>query len=435
MRRSLVLTLALALVIIAGVGQWRSVGDRQRVEASAGFVSPQVCPPATNSGAANVTTANVVSVAGDDATVKALTRKAETLLRSTKTMRSLRVRTPVTISGTEHSAVLSASRIPVWIAAQICQAPSIDSWFIGGSGAVDSQSRITMTNDGASDSTVEISAWTANGATTPQTMVVPSNSTTVVSLDRFALGSDGVAVRVRALSGRVAATLFDVRARGLSARGADFVPAGNAPASRQVIVGVKGGVPVARLRLLAPGNEDAVARVDLVAGEDRFTPRGLDQIDLTAGQVRDVDVPLRAVDGFGALIIESDAPVVAGLYQPAGQRLRDFAWLATSRPLSASALALPTQFPSTLLLFTPQRSTSVIVAGVQRRALPPIAVPESTIRASALRVPIWLEANDQVYGAIVARTNFGLSVSPVNPLARSRARIAPLPAISVIVPR
>jgi hypothetical protein len=435
MRKSPAAIAALVLVLTAVVAQTLSAAEGGRVTAVAGFVSPQVCPPATNSGASNVTTANVVSAGGDDAKVRALARAAKPLLQSTKSVRSLRVQTPVTISGAEHSAVLSSSRMPVWIATQVCAAPTIDSWFVGGSGAVDSQSRITMTNDGATDATVEITAWTSNGAVSPTTIVVPARATTVVSVDRFALGSSAVALRIRALSGRVAASVFDVRARGLTPLGADFIPAGVEPQERQVIVGITGGVKAARLRLLVPGDEDGVVRVDLITGEDRFTPRGLDEVDLPAGRVVDVELPLQAVERIGALVIESDVPVVAGIYLPAGPRLRDFAWLASSRPLSSSTLALPTQFASTLVLFAPARSTSSLSTGIQRRALPPTPVRESTVVTISLTTARWLEANDQVYAAIVARTPYGLSVSPLNPLARSRARVAPLPAISVIAPR
>jgi hypothetical protein len=436
-RPSPALVTTLVLVVVALLAQLlSSVGSTSAgVKAVPGFVTPQVCPPATPSGFSNVTTSNVVSAAGDDAKVRALTRSSKPLLRAIEQVRSLRIQTPVSIAGREQSGVLSSSRMPVWIASNICQAPTIDSWFIGGSGAVDSQSRLTLTNPAASDATVEITTWTNNGAVAPATLVVEANSSSVVSVDRFALGSNAVALRVRALSGRVAASLFDVRARGLSALGADFVPVGVEPRERQIVVGIVGGVESARLRLLVPGTEDAVARIDLVTGSDRFTPRGLDQVDLPAGRVIDVTVPLKAVDGLGALVIESNVPVVAGVYQPAGKGKRDFAWLATSAPLSSSALAIPTQFDSSLVLFAPARTSSLASTGVARAALPSISISESTVLVVGLKAPRWLEANDQLFGAIVSRTPYGLSVDPLNPLSRSRARVTPLPAISVIAPR
>jgi len=424
-----------ALVIVALGSQALSGGESSRVSATAGFVAPQVCPPATSSGASNVTTTNTVTAAGDLAQVRALTRTGKTLITAEQEVDSLRVQTAVAVTGTEHSALLSAARVQVWIAVQTCQAAVFDTWLVGGSGGIDSQSRLTLTNNGAGDATVEINAWTANGSAAPANLVVNALASTVVSLDRFALGSTAVAVRVRALSGRVAVSLFDVRSRGLTPLGADFVPAGVEPQERQVIVGITGGVPKARLRLLAPGDEDAVVRVDLVTGADRFTPTGLDEVELPAGRVIDVDVPLRAVTGVGALVIESTAPIVAGLYQPAGANKRDFAWLASSRPLGASTLVLPSSFASTLVLFSPARNTSVLSTGIQRRALPPIAIRESTTVATGLTAPRWLIANDQVYGAVVSRNDYGLSVDPLNPLARSRARVTPLPAISVITPR
>lgn len=430
---AVIATLGMAVVAIWAQSLYGT--DDGRVSVSAGFVSPQICPPATSSGSSNVTTTNVVTAAGDDAQVKALTRTAKTLVRAERTSKSLRVQTPVTVSGAEHTAMLSAARVQVWIAARTCQAPSIDTWFVGGSGSIDSQSRVSLTNDGASDATIEISGWTANGPTTAITSVVSARSSAVISVDRFALGSSAVAVRVRALSGRVAASLFDVRARGLTPLGADFVPMGVEPLQRQVIVGLVGGVPKAKLRLLAPGVEDAVVRVDLVTGEDRFTPSGLDEVDLPAGQVVDVDLPLQGVSGAGALVIDANVPVVAGLYQPGGSGKRDFAWLASSRPLGGSTLALPSQFSSTLVLFAPARTTSITSTGIARRDLPAIAIKESSIVTSALTAPRWILPNDQVYAAVLSRTSYGISVDPLNPLTRSRARITPLPAISVITPR
>lgn len=430
--RSPVTIAILVLALVATLAEALSGSGRSRVVANAGFVSPQVCPPATSSGASNVSTSNTVIAAGDSVAVRALTRAAKALVSVENGTKSLRVQTPVSITGSEHSALLSAERVQVWIAVKTCRAPAIDSWFVGGSGSVDSQSRLTLTNDGASDATVEITGWTANGPTSPITLVVSARASEVVSVDRFALGSASVALRVRALSGRVAASLFDVRSRGLTALGADFVPVGVEPSERQVLVGVVGGVPNARLRLLAPGDEDGVVRVDLVTGSDRFTPNGLDEIELAAGRVVDVDVPLRAVQGVGALVVESNVPVVAGLYQPSG---KDFAWLAGSRPLGGSTLALPSTFGSTLVLFAPARSTSVTSTGIQRRALPTIAVAESTTVSTRLTAARWLESNDQIYGSVVSRSRYGISVDPLNPVSRSRARVTPLPDLSVILPR
>lgn len=432
MRRPVVLAL---VAILAFTGLTEAISRYSVQNASRtidlGFVAPEICPPPID---------NALLTGGGTSFLATTTgKKPRTLLKMSKSTKSNMIGSAAYITGEEQSAIITTGR--TWIAASGCRAPAIDAWFVGGSGVVESQSTLVMINQSASAASAEISAWTPTGPSAASTLSVPPLGTAQVSLDRFAAAS--IVTRVRALSGRLGIYLLDRRSRGLTQLGGDYVASQSAPERRQVIVGVP-SQSASRLRLLVPGNQDAVIRIDLAFGSDRFTPAGLDALQVKAGSV--VELPLVSAKAglganiFGTVVIDSDVPILAGIYSPFvndQKKQVDFAWLAPSRPLAASGLALAAPSSSLLVFnqdfFDSSRPTLISSTDISGKALADVEVDQ--IKAIALPTSLRLTANPRLYIAQLIRTKSGLSVIPLNPLERTAKRVAPVPDVRVLIPR
>lgn len=422
-KRSQVLVAITLLVVttFAAESISRLVVVNEKKNVDLGFVAPEICPEPVESG--------VITAAGRNILATTVGRKATPLLKVNRGERQVLVSTAAFITGDEQAAMLTQGK--PWVASTVCRSLAIDAWFVGGSGAVESQSVLVLMNQAASSATAEVSAWTQSGPSAPSTITVPAYGTTRVSLDRYASAS--IVTRVRALSGRLGMYLLDRRARGLTVLGGDFVPQQAAAEQKVVLLGATGGSANV-LRLLVPGTQDAVIRVDANFGTDQFTPNGLDSLQVKAGTVVDIPVQLKNSTGFGALTIQSDVPVVAGVYVPMVQRKKqvDFTWIAPSLPLTSSATALGSS-ASTLLLFSAAGSTSMAVRDAAGRAKPAINV--ENVRAVPLKSSLQLQSNSDLFAAQIVRTKSGISVMPVNPLERAQKRFAPLPDLGVLSPR
>lgn len=388
-----------------------------------GFVAPELCPEPIDTA--------LLTAGGQQVLATTTGKKPKNLIKVAKRDRSVAVGSASYITGEEHSAMLTAQK-PA-LAATTCRAASIDSWFVGGSGVLESQSTIVMINQSASAATAEVSVWTPNGPVAPSTLTIPALGVTKISLDRYAAAT--IVTRVRALSGRIGLYMSDQRARGLTKLGGDYVAAQATPERKSVILGVA-GKSASRLRLLVPGTQDAVVRVDVAFGADRYTPAGWDSLQVKAGTVVELPLNLKTSTGYGAVIVDADVPVVAGVYMPLleGKKQRDFAWLAPSSPLTTSTIALATSVAkSSLLIFTESAmgtlsTTNLAGKGNASLNARPIAI-------FPLKSSVLIQPNSQMYVSQILTTKAGVSILPLNPIERAQKRLAPLSDLGVLAPR
>lgn len=413
-----VVAMTLATQLLSGVSQSRA--DRV---VDLGFVAPEICPEPVGVGQ--------LTIAGEQVQAATLGKKPKVLAKAARRDRSVVTGSASYITGTEHSGLLSASTPAV--TATTCRAAQIDSWFVGGSGLLESQSSLVMINQSAAAATAEISAWTPNGPLAPSTLTIPALGTARLSLDRFGAGS--VVTRVRALSGRIGLYLLDQRARGLTKLGSDYVPAQATAERKSVILGIVGN-SASRLRLLVPGSQDGVVRIDVAFGGDRYTPSGFDALRVKAGSVIELPLTMKSSTGYGALIIDADVPVVAGVYVPIMQRNRqqDFAWLSPSQPLSATALALnPPGVEDSLLFYTEDDSNSVSATDVNGKSS--ITFVAKPFAMSKLNKSLRISSNQEMYAAQIVKATSGIAIIPINPIERSQQRLAPISDLRVLAPR
>lgn len=422
-KRFLILvTLVLALTLLTQT-LFDLATSRSTRSVDRGFVAPQICPEPV--GTAQLT------IAGTKALAVTTGKKPKTLAKASGKERIVKVGSSAFITGEDHAA--SMATLTPRVAVTSCRAALIDAWFVGGSATLESQSTMTLINQAAGPATAEVTAWTANGVTAPTTLTVPAMSSVKVALDRYSAAS--VVTRVRALSGRLGAYLLDQRAKGLTKLGADYVAAQAAPRKKVVILGLIGN-SASRLRLLVPGTQDAVIRADVSFGNFRYTPAGLDDLRVKAGSVVEVPLTTKNSQGFGALVLSSDVPIVAGVYTPIVEKKKqvDFLWLSPSRPLTTSAMALyAAEASNTLLIFT--EGGSVSVTGTQISGKGKFTFNAAPIGSGVFKRSVRLQANPAAYIAQIVKTKAGMSITPIIPIERTQKRLEPLLDLGVLAPR
>jgi hypothetical protein len=186
---------------------------------------------------------------------------------------------------------------------------------------------LTLANASSVPAQVSLAVWTENGRVATvggSTVLVDARSRLAVSLASIAPGASGTAVEVTSTGGQLGVALEQRVVRGLESGGVDLTGPTAAPATRQVITGVRIAnasavaassattgygdlLPV--LRLLAPGARSADVRVTITgstgSGHKVLSRR------IEGGKVTDLTLP-GLTDGVYSLDVQSSEPVVTG---------------------------------------------------------------------------------------------------------------------------
>lgn len=210
-----------------------------------------------------------------------------------------------------------------------CGMPAAESWLIGGAEAPGRQERILLVNSGANPVTVDLDVFGRTGqiaAPAAQGITVPAQGRTTFLLDAVAGSEAAPLVRVRTRGGLVQALLNDSWLDGITPRGVENVGATAAPALRQVLPAVPGGL-AGRVRVAAVGDEPAVVSVRVLTSKGPVVlPKGSGVATLANGESR--DFPFGALTGDAlAIEVTADHPIVAAaLTEVVAKGVRDFAW-------------------------------------------------------------------------------------------------------------
>ena len=225
-----------------------------------------------------------------------------------------------------------------------CSAPAREHWFVGGSGEVGRRGRLVLSNPTTVPAVVDVSVWDEAGPVdVPAThdIAVPAQGQQVFLLDALDPGAAQVAVRVAASQGRVAAALEVRESDGLEPLGVSMLPEAAAPSTDIVVPGVPGhGQRL--LRVLAPGDTDAIVSLRLLGADGPFSPVDQDVLTVTAGTVLEVPIGDTAGEAAVSVALESDTPVTAAVRvvdAPSGGR-PEVAYTAATAPLDGPAAAL-----------------------------------------------------------------------------------------------
>ena len=248
-----------------------------------------------------------------------------------------------------------------------CPAPLAEVWLLGGGGDSTRRERIVVANAGANVVTVDVEVFGEKGrrATTGTNRIaVPAHGRVSVLLDGIALGERSPAVHVVANGGLITALLEDAWIEAAVGRGRDDAAPANPPALEQVVPAAPGGGP-ARLRLLVPGEDEAVVQVRLLTASGPLAPDGGGVVRVRGASVLDVDLG-SLPQGEYAVQVQSDRPVTAAVQLdrrgPGPADPSDLAWVAARAPVgSLAGLPIPGAVTARLVMAGTGRPWSATV--------------------------------------------------------------------------
>ncbi|TDE15938.1 DUF5719 family protein [Jiangella asiatica] len=288
----------------------------------------------------------------------------------------------------EQSLVMQSADLR-GISTASCTAPQREHWFVGASGEVGRRGRLVLANPTDVPAVVDIELWDEAGpieAPGTQDVGVPARSQRVFLLDALAPGSVATGVHVATSQGRVAAALEVREMAEITPQGMTYVPASVAPTDELIIPGVP-GQGERSLRIVAPGDTDAIVSLQILGPDGAFSPVDQDVLTVTAGTV--ADIPIDTGTDPTAIRLRSDEPITAAVrvVQPVEDGLPDLAYTAASRPLSGPTPALLNRvsggFTSALLLTSATTSTAqvtvrTLAADGSVAAEEPLEIPAGT---------------------------------------------------------
>jgi hypothetical protein len=196
-----------------------------------------------------------------------------------------------------------------------CAPPAREFWFVGGSGEVGRRGRLVLSNPTAVPAVVDVAVWDESGpvdAPATEDIAIPARSQHLLLLDALDPSAERIGVHVSASQGRVAAALEMRENDELDPHGVTFVPAAGGPATELVVPGIPGHGQ-RTLRILAPGEADAIVSVQLLGPDGPFSPVGQDIVTVPAGTVAEVPLAEAAAKAAVAVELESDIPVTASV--------------------------------------------------------------------------------------------------------------------------
>lgn len=292
------------------------------------------------------------------------------------------------------------------ISTATCTAPRREHWFVGASGEVGRRGRLILANPTDVPAVVDIELWDEAGpidAPGTQDVGVPARSQRILLLDALAAGSVSTAVHVRSSQGRVTAALELRETSEITPQGMTYVPAAVAPDRDLFIPGVPGSGQRS-LRIVAPGNTDAIVSLQVLGPEGAFSPVDQDVLTVTAGTV--TDIPLDSGADPAGIRLQSDEPVTASVrvVQAPEDGLPDVAYTTASAPLTGPTPALLSRatggLASTLLLSSAVTTASRVT--VQTLAADGTVAAEEPLDIPAgATVPVTLAAQGDAANATV----------------------------------
>lgn len=279
------------------------------------------------------------------------------------------------------------------LASTDCAVASSEFWFVGGGAIAGRRTQIVLVNPDENAAIVDLIIRGPDGiidAPAGRGLVVPGQDRLVVRLDVLAPGVPATAVQVLARTGRVGAAVDDEQRSGLTNVGSDWIPQA-APPSRTVYVpGVINGDGARVLSVTAPGDDDAVVDIEIIAEDGTYAPAERSRIEVSADSVVAIDMSPVLNREPATLKLTSDVPIVAGMRQFFGN---ETSFTAGALPFTGAAavsgLPVRTATEVRVAIAAPEEEATVELSLLPykrgREAAEPTGVRTITIPAGTLK--------------------------------------------------
>ncbi len=258
--------------------------------------------------------------------------------------------TPVLVSGSGSLAPGTAA-VQTWLKSDTadrglvvtpCLAPRAETWLLAGGAETTRRERLVVANPGANTVTVDVEVFGSAGRLRVgggARLAVPPHGRVGVLLDGLVAQEARPAIRLTATGGLVTAVVEDSWIAGTVSHGRDDSGPADPPATEVVVPAVLAAGP-AVLRVVVPGEQEAVVQARLLTTEGPRPVPGDEVLRVGAHSVRDIDLSGLPV-GTYAVQVRADRPVTAAVRveraatQAGGPA--DFGWVAAAAPIPVLA--------------------------------------------------------------------------------------------------
>jgi hypothetical protein len=243
-----------------------------------------------------------------------------------------------------------------------CEAPTTESWFVGGSTQVGDSLTLVMANPDDTPALVDVVVWTSDGPadTRPgRGISIPPRKRAAFPLDQIAPDKEWLAVHVVVQRGRVAAAIRHARLDGKTPKGVEWIPQAQPPATTVVVPGLPQGPGRRILSVTNPGLDPTIVSLHLTTPDGRYVPTGMDALEVPAGTTLATELaPLTDKTPATVTVVSDGGPVVAGafVYDRQDGPIREIAYAGSAVPLSGPALL------TDLVIDRPTESTLFLTA-------------------------------------------------------------------------
>jgi|688.fasta_scaffold61279_2 hypothetical protein len=347
------------------------------------------------------------------------------------------------VEGLGATPLLVAVKPQSWMALAQCTPAISEKWFLGGMSTISSIGYFQFVNPNQSKAVIDLEIWSEDGKESNQSLVISAQSTRIVQLNSLVTNKKFLAFHLIARAGRFSAVLFDERKKGLEKLGGDFVTPNATPNKKVFVTSVFGKIKNQKvksqfLRLLAPGESDAVVKVTYLANSGIYTPVGLAELKVPAGKVIQLPFTSLPTGRFIALQIEATEPIIASVFSSVKGSVSDFAWSSGSEAINAQnieAITVPA-IGMTLNVFT--EDSSVVVEAttnrkkVNRKNLSGISAWKIPSNVISIRI---IPGAKPVFASLSAQDSRGISVMAIRPVTAIERSALPISDSEVLTPR
>lgn len=256
------------------------------------------------------------------------------------------------------------------LAVTSCARPRVRWWFSGAGAGLDHSSVLLLANLDPGPAVVDLRVLGPEGevdTVATKGMVVAPRSERRVSLPGIAPQTDDLTLEVRAVRGRVAASVADaLREQPDAAWGRDWLPGVDQASRAPILVGLPATARSRTLLVANPSDVEAVVDLAVSGRSGTFTPTGTGGISVAPGTVEAVTVARAVPAGEPvALRLRSDVPILASVRS---WQAGDHSYAGAATTLAGPAVApLPRGVEATVHLTAGQVAARVDVAAYDVR--------------------------------------------------------------------
>ncbi|CAB4593073.1 MAG: hypothetical protein F2657_01050 [Actinobacteria bacterium] len=399
-------------------------------------ISPTICP-SEPSGVNSVV--YLAAKKRGVATIKKGERKFKTLKTTSISIGSYAKE----VEGLGASPLVVNVKPQSWIALTQCTPAISEKWVLGGMSTISSIGYFQFVNPNRSKAVIDLEIWSEDGKESNQSLVISAQSTRIVQLNSLITNKKFLAFHLIARAGRFSAVLFDERKKGLAKLGGDFVTPTAAPNKKVFVTSVIGKSKTQKvnsqfLRLLVPGEADAVVKLTYLAKSGIYSPVGLAELRVPAGKV--VQLPFSSLPSgrFFALQIDATEPIIASVFSSVKGSLSDFAWSSGSEAINAQnieAITVPA-IGMNLNVYTEDSSVVVETTSnrkkVSRKNLAGIDTWKIPANVISIRI---IPGAKPVYASFSVLDSRGVSVMAIRPVTAIERSALPISDSEVLTPR